>query len=67
MYKIAQEKKPVRTHLLNFMVEGMVALNTAHYRAEDEKSDFWQKMFMDEQLKYGFCNKSFRKDEPLTS
>ena len=52
MYKIAQEKKPVRTHLLNFMVEGMVALNTAHYRAEDEKSDFWQKMFMNEQLNF---------------
>ena len=50
MYKIAQEKKPVRTHLLNFMVEGMVALNTAHCRAEDEKSEFWEKMFMDEEV-----------------
>ena len=50
MYKIAQEKKPVRTHLLNFMVEGMVALNTAHCRAEDEKSEFWEKVLMDEEL-----------------
>ena len=50
MYKIAQEKKPVRTHLLNFMVEGMIALNTAHYRAEDEKLEFWQKVLMDEEL-----------------
>ena len=52
MYKIAQDKKPVRTHLFNFMVEGMVALSNAHIRAEDEKSDFWQKMFMDEQLSF---------------
>ena len=50
MYKIAQEKKPVRTHLLNFMVEGMVALNTAHCRAEDEKSEFWEKVFIDEEV-----------------
>ena len=39
MYKIAQEKKPVRTHLFNFMVEGMVALNSAHLRAQAGTSE----------------------------
>ena len=27
----------------------------------------WEFMYLSADLKYGFCNKSFRKDEPLTS
>jgi len=48
MYKIAQEKKPVRTHLMDFMATGLVAISNAGARAEDEKVESWASIFMDE-------------------